>query len=99
MPLQAGRSSCWTGECNLGNMVTDAFVFYYANMSASPKQWTEASIAIQNSGSITAPIDLIAQGNFMPTNVLSEGLVRLLTLSLSLSLSLSLQALLLSDRY
>ena len=43
-------------ECNLGNVVTDAMVFHYAHLSASEEQWTDASIALQNSVSITASI-------------------------------------------
>ena len=50
-------------ECNLGNVVTDAMVFHYANLSASDAQWTDASFAIQNSGSITASIAVSAQGS------------------------------------
>ena len=50
-------------ECNLGNVVTDAMVFHYANLSASDAQWTDASIAIQNSGSITSSIAVSAQGS------------------------------------
>ena len=46
-------------ECNLGNVVTDAMVFHYANLSANEEQWTDASIALQNSGSITTSIDLL----------------------------------------
>ena len=49
-------------ECNLGNVVTDAMVFHYANLSANEEQWTDASMALQNSGSITASIAVNAQG-------------------------------------
>ena len=57
-------------ECNLGNVVTDAFVFHYANQSTSDAQWTDASIAVQNSGSITASIAVSGKGNII-TNVCS----------------------------
>ena len=49
-------------ECNLGNVVTDAMVFHYANLSANEEQWTDSSIALQNSGSITTSIAVNAQG-------------------------------------
>ena len=60
--LDAKRPDCMLKECNLGNVVTDAMVFYYANQSANNAQWTAASIAVQNSGSITASIAVSAQG-------------------------------------
>ena len=60
--LDAKKPDCMLKECNLGNVVTDAMVFYYANQSANNAQWTVASIAVQNSGSITASIGVSAQG-------------------------------------
>ena len=60
--LDARKPDCMLKECNLGNVVTDAFVFHYANQTASDAQWTNASIAIQNSGSITSSIAVSAQG-------------------------------------
>ncbi|XP_068698294.1 snake venom 5'-nucleotidase-like isoform X1 [Montipora foliosa] len=59
--LDARRPDCFLKECNLGNVVTDAFVFHYANQSANNGRWTDASIAIQSSGSITASIDVSAK--------------------------------------
>lgn len=49
-------------ECNLGNVVTDAFVFHYANQTASDAKSTNASLAVQNSGSITSSIAVSVQG-------------------------------------
>ena len=43
-------------ECNLPNVVTDAMVFHYTNNSHTDAQWTNTSIAIQNSNSIPASI-------------------------------------------
>ena len=62
--LNATKPGCMLKECNmnLGNVVTDAMVFHYANLSANEEQWTDASIALQNSGSITASIAVNAQG-------------------------------------
>ncbi|RMX39597.1 hypothetical protein pdam_00004020 [Pocillopora damicornis] len=59
--LNAEKPDCLLKECNLGNLFTDAFVFHNANLTASETQWTEASIAIQNSGSITASMFVSAQ--------------------------------------
>ena len=60
--LDARKPGCMLKECNLGNVVTDAFVFHYAKQFASESQWTTASIAIQNSGSITSSIFVNAKG-------------------------------------
>ena len=60
--LNATKPGCMLKECNLGNVVTDAMVFHYAHLSASEEQWTDASIALQNSVSITASITVSAQG-------------------------------------
>ena len=60
--LDATKPGCMLKECNLGNVVTDAFVFHYAKQFASETQWTTASIAIQNSGSITSSIFVNAKG-------------------------------------
>lgn len=64
--LNAEKPDCLLKECNLGNLFTDAFVFHNANLTASETQWTEASIAIQNSGSITASMFVSAQGKSQP---------------------------------
>lgn len=55
--LDARIPDCFRKECNLGNVVTDALVFHYANKSANDAQWTDASIAIQGIGGITASIE------------------------------------------
>ena len=60
--LDARKPGCMLKECNLGNVVTDAFVFHYVKQFASESQWTTASIAIQNSGSITSSIFVNAKG-------------------------------------
>ncbi|KAK3749568.1 hypothetical protein QZH41_019711 [Actinostola sp. cb2023] len=54
--LNADQVHCRLNECNLGNLVTDAMVFHYANQTAQSVQWTKASIALQSSGSIMASI-------------------------------------------
>ena len=55
-------SDCMWKECNLGNVITDAFVFHYANQSANDVQWTNASIAVQHGKSVKASIPVSAQG-------------------------------------
>ena len=60
--LDANKPDCMLKECNLGNIVTDAFVFHYAKQTASESQWTAVSVAIQNSGSITSSMFVNAKG-------------------------------------
>lgn len=55
--LDASVPDCFRKECNFANVVTDALVYHYANKSANDGQWTDASIAIQTSGDITASIE------------------------------------------
>lgn len=54
--LDARVPDCFRRECNFANVVTDAFVFHYANKSGNDEHWTNASIAIQTSKSITTSI-------------------------------------------
>ena len=62
--LYGDKSVCMLKECNLPNVVTDAMVFHYTNTNNShtDAQWTNTSIAIQNSNSIPASIYPTEQG-------------------------------------
>ena len=44
-------------------------MFHYTNLTASGTHWTEASVAVQNSGSITASMFVNAQGKSQPNLV------------------------------
>ncbi|XP_031571054.1 snake venom 5'-nucleotidase-like [Actinia tenebrosa] len=59
--LNGNPKECGIKECNLGNIITDAMVFYYANQTANSNQWTEVSVAFQMSGSIVVSIDTSPQ--------------------------------------
>nr|XP_022917065.1 protein 5NUC-like [Onthophagus taurus] len=48
--------NCRYQECNFGNMVMDAMVEYRANQYEGPG-WTDAAVALMNSGSITTDIN------------------------------------------
>ncbi|XP_022910619.2 snake venom 5'-nucleotidase-like [Onthophagus taurus] len=48
---------CKRYECNLGNLITDAFVEYKASIYKGP-YWTDTAIAIVNAGSIMEGINL-----------------------------------------
>lgn len=52
------KLKCNLNECNLGNLVADAFVHYYATKIPSPKdQWTSAAIALVPAGGLRAPLE------------------------------------------
>uniref|UniRef100_A0A1B0CVT4 5'-nucleotidase n=2 Tax=Lutzomyia longipalpis TaxID=7200 RepID=A0A1B0CVT4_LUTLO len=56
--LNGGHTECRFHECNMGNLITDAFV--YANVISTPMStnaWTDASVVLYQSGGIRAPID------------------------------------------
>ncbi|KAL0123038.1 hypothetical protein PUN28_007577 [Cardiocondyla obscurior] len=54
--LDGDSKNCRRQECNLGNLICDALVDYYAGEYLSKNGWTDAAIAVQNSGSIRASI-------------------------------------------
>lgn len=51
--------ACATEECNLGNLIADAMVYYHA-LGFEGERWTDAPIAMIHSGAIA---DSIAPGN------------------------------------
>lgn len=53
--LDSENSACRKGECNIGNLFTNAFVNEYVNLAPSGS-WTRAAIGITNSGGIRASI-------------------------------------------
>ncbi|XP_059608975.1 protein 5NUC-like [Phlebotomus argentipes] len=63
--LDGASRSCRFHECNMGNLITDAFV--HANVVSHPNShtaWTDASIGLYQGGGIRAPIDpTAAEGN------------------------------------
>lgn len=54
--LDGDSKSCRHEECNLGNLITDAMIDYYAQDFVSQHGWTDTAIAVQNSGSIRSSI-------------------------------------------
>lgn len=47
--------SCWIEECNFGNLITDAIVYYYATRYEG-ERWTDAPIAVIHSSPILRSI-------------------------------------------
>lgn len=54
--LQGGED-CEADECNMGNMLTDAMVDYYAKQRKVGTGWTDYAIAVANGGGIRTSID------------------------------------------
>ncbi|XP_046814681.1 protein 5NUC-like [Vespa crabro] len=54
--LDGDSKTCRQKECNLGNLITDAIIDYNAQEYFFKGKWTDAAIAVQNSGSIRASI-------------------------------------------
>ena len=50
-----GDSVCRRGECNLGNLITDAMVWNYVT-EFDDKVWNNVSIGVQNAGAIRGTI-------------------------------------------
>ncbi|CAG9564828.1 unnamed protein product [Danaus chrysippus] len=48
-------SNCKKEECNLGNLITDSMMFYYATRYEG-EHWTDAPIAIINGGSLSGTL-------------------------------------------
>nr|XP_032518823.1 uncharacterized protein LOC116771168 [Danaus plexippus plexippus] len=48
-------SNCMKEECNLGNLITDSMMFYYATRYEG-ERWTDAPIAIINGGSLSGTL-------------------------------------------
>jgi len=54
--LDGQRSTCGNSECSLGNLITDALVYYFIRF-AEDDEWSKVSIALINAGSIRGSID------------------------------------------
>ncbi|XP_050542305.1 protein 5NUC-like [Daktulosphaira vitifoliae] len=73
--LEGDNDMCRLRECNVGNLAADAFVEYnlkkYIGTFNFTKQWTDASIAILQSGSMRASIDTsMNEGNLTKGDML-----------------------------
>ncbi|XP_033741400.1 snake venom 5'-nucleotidase-like [Pecten maximus] len=66
--LEGSSTVCRLRECNMGNLITDSMVDYFVGRQTDNTSWTEAAIAIINSGGIRAPIE---QGNITRGDLLT----------------------------
>ncbi|KAF7284751.1 hypothetical protein GWI33_021620 [Rhynchophorus ferrugineus] len=65
--VKLSKSGCYYRECSLGNFVTDAYVYAYAQ-SAPAGAWTKAAIAFINAGGLRDSIEI---GNITYSDVLT----------------------------
>lgn len=54
--LDGDSKKCRRQECNMGNFICDAIIDFYAEEYLNNDGWTDAAIAVQNSGSIRTSI-------------------------------------------
>lgn len=66
--LEGDSKVCRLMECNLGNLITDGMVSHHAHKIPLNGSWSDAAIAILNSGGIRAPIE---RGNISRGDVLT----------------------------
>ncbi|XP_044758873.1 protein 5NUC-like [Coccinella septempunctata] len=63
---------CRTRECNFGNLITDAMVYYSAFHNQMDDIWTNASIALYNSGNLRNSINVTyTEGNITKGELLA----------------------------
>ncbi|XP_012277874.1 protein 5NUC-like isoform X1 [Orussus abietinus] len=79
--LDGDSKTCRRKECNLGNLLTDAFIDYNSRQFAGDEGWTDAAIAVQHSGGIRTSItrhnnDQITTADVLAVLPFSNGLVR-----------------------
>ncbi|KAL6259900.1 hypothetical protein P5V15_009811 [Pogonomyrmex californicus] len=68
--LDGDAKNCRRKECNMGNLICDAIIDYYATEYFDANGWTGAAIAVQNSGSIRSSItrarnDQVTRGDIL----------------------------------
>ncbi|XP_021942386.1 apyrase-like isoform X2 [Zootermopsis nevadensis] len=69
--LDASSGACRKGECNFGNLITNAFIDESVKL-AQPGSWTRAAIALINSGGIrTSIFETGADGNITYADLLT----------------------------
>ncbi|XP_043287482.1 protein 5NUC-like [Venturia canescens] len=67
--LDGQWNSCRKQECNLGNLITDAMIDYNLKHFNGSDAWTDAAIAIHESGSIRASIPRTNDGKITMSDI------------------------------
>ncbi|KAK8784166.1 hypothetical protein V5799_009468 [Amblyomma americanum] len=77
--LEQADNICRLRECNLGNLIADAYFAYYADMESSdPELWSDVNGALLNGGAIRAPIpqmENITMGHILATMPFGQSVV------------------------
>ncbi|XP_063984587.1 protein 5NUC-like [Diachasmimorpha longicaudata] len=69
--LDGNSKNCRWKECNFGNLITDAMIESNAREYAGDEGWTDAPIAIHNSGSLRASIDREPDDNIAMSDIVA----------------------------
>uniref|UniRef100_A0A0C9RNV9 5'-nucleotidase n=1 Tax=Fopius arisanus TaxID=64838 RepID=A0A0C9RNV9_9HYME len=69
--LDGDSKNCRRKECNFGNLIVDAMIEYNALEYAGGNGWTDAAIAIHNSGSLRSSIDREPDDNIAMSDILA----------------------------
>ncbi|XP_034952446.1 protein 5NUC-like [Chelonus insularis] len=69
--LQGNSKECRRQECNLGNLIADTMVEYVAKEYGGSDGWTDAAVAIFNSGSIRTSIDKTSNVSVLMSDILA----------------------------
>ncbi|XP_029839027.2 5'-nucleotidase-like [Ixodes scapularis] len=68
--LEQANEVCRLRECNLGNLIADAYFAFYADMNTSSSEyWSNVNAALLNGGSIRAPLP---QGDITMGDILAS---------------------------
>lgn len=55
--VDLSEKDCYTGDCNIGNLIVDAFVDYYVNL-ADKNEWSKGTVALLNNGGIRSELGI-----------------------------------------
>lgn len=77
--LEQADNICRLRECNLGNLIADAFFFHYADMDSNETGgWSDVNGAVFNGGGIRAPIEQysnITMGHILATMPFGQSVI------------------------
>ncbi|XP_058791716.1 protein 5NUC-like [Phymastichus coffea] len=72
--LDGDEKVCRLAECNLGNLLTDAIIYYNAQLNADfeDRPWTDSAVAINQAGGIRASINLMNDGKVTVNDIITS---------------------------
>ncbi|XP_067627166.1 protein 5NUC-like [Eurosta solidaginis] len=69
--LEGRKVACRSTECNLGNLITESMIYARVVEDQGGAFWTDAPIAIMNSGAIRAGIEKRSDGSITQNDILT----------------------------